>query len=196
MTSPEGRDYAAEKYDAQLREADASLNELRAKAEKRRAQADMDEISGLTAAKEQVRKDIADFKKFAAADYAQTKQDAQTIQRAIDRRVKDLQTRIERANERYSAWDEARERRFNARLDQADAKVQVWKAQADQARADDARDARNLVATVQQQTALARARAADARADRYSEKSRQALEDAARNFDKAYDAAVTRFETS
>jgi hypothetical protein len=196
MTSPEGRDYAAEKYDAQLREADASLNALKAKAEARKAKADMDEISGLTAAREQVRKDIADFKKFAADDYAQTKRDAQQIQQGIDRRVRELQTRIERANERYSAWDEARERRFNARLDQAEAKAQVWKAQADQARAEDARDARNLVASVQEKTALARARAAEARSDRYTEKSRQALEDAARHFDQAYDAAVTRFETS
>ncbi len=194
MATPQ--DYAAEKYDAQLREADATLNALKAKAEARRAQADMDEISGLAAAKEQVKRDVAEFKKFAADDYAQTKRDAETVQQAINRRVQDLQARIERANERYSAWDSARERRFNARLDEADAKAKVWKAQADQDRADDARDARNLVATLQEKTALARARAAEARSERYSEKSQQALEDAGRHFDQAYDAAVTRFETS
>ncbi|HKR07808.1 MAG TPA: hypothetical protein VJS39_01345, partial [Gemmatimonadaceae bacterium] len=113
---------AANKYEAQLREADASLNVLKAQAEAKRAKADMDEISGLTAAREQVRRDVAEFKKFAAEDYAQTKRDAEQLQRSIDKRVQDLQARIERANDRYSAWDEARDRRFTERLDAADAK--------------------------------------------------------------------------
>jgi molybdopterin converting factor small subunit len=182
-----------EKYDAQLREADASLKVLAAKAEARKAKADMDEISGLTAAKEQVRQDIDAFKKFAAADYAQTKKDAEQLQRKIDTRVQDLQARIERASDRYSAWDDARERRFNARLDAADAEVKFWKSKADQQRAQNAIDSHNALATLEEKIATARARAAEAKRERYSAKSQQALEDADRYFAQAYDAAAKRY---
>ena len=187
---------AANKYEAQLREADASLNVLKAQAEAKRAKADMDEISGLTAAREQVRRDVAEFKKFAAEDYAQTKRDAEQLQRSIDKRVQDLQARIERANDRYSAWDEARDRRFTARLDAADAKVNVWKAQAAQDRAQDQIDTRNALATLEERIANAKARAAEAKREKYSAKSQQALDDAERYFAQAYDAAAKRYETN
>jgi hypothetical protein len=185
-----------EKYDAQLREADASLKALAAQAEARKAKADMDEISGLTAAREQVRRDIDEFKKFAADDYAQTRKDAEQLKKKIETHVTDLQARIERASDRYSAWDDARERRFNARLDAADAKVKVWKAKADQDRAQNAIDAHNTVATLEERIATARARAAEARREKYSAKSQQALEDADRYFTQAYDAAAKRYETT
>ncbi|HKR08434.1 MAG TPA: hypothetical protein VJS39_04530 [Gemmatimonadaceae bacterium] len=187
---------AANKYEAQLREADASLNVLKAQAEAKRAKADMDEISGLTAAREQVRRDVAEFKKFAAEDYAQTKRDAEQLQRSIDKRVQDLQARIERANDRYSAWDEARDRRFTARLDAADAKVNVWKAQAAQDRAQDQIDTRNALATLEERIANAKARAAEAKREKYSAKSQQALDDAERYFAQAYDAAAKRYEVN
>ena len=195
MTTPL-RDFNAEIYDAQLREVDATLNTLKAEAEKRKAKADMDEISGLTAAREQVRRDIAEFKKFAADDYAQTKRDAQQAKNNIDQHVKDLQARIERANERYSAWDDARERRFNARLDEADARVKTWRAKADQKRAQNAIERHDALATLEEGIASAKARAAEARSEKYSARSQQALEDAARYFDQAYDAAAKRYEGS
>ena len=196
MTTPNRPDFNAEIYDAQLRQADATLNALKAEAEKRKAQADMDEISGLTAAREQVRRDIAEFRKFASEDYAQTVRDAQQAKNNIDQHVKDLQARIERANERYSAWDEARERRFNARLDEADARVKTWRAKADQTRAENAIDRNDALATLEAKIAAARASAAAARAEKYSAKSLQSLEDAARYFDQAYDAAAKRYEGS
>ncbi|HEX6627530.1 MAG TPA: hypothetical protein VF105_06225 [Gemmatimonadaceae bacterium] len=182
--------------DAQVQEADARLKILKAQAEAKKARADMDEISGLTAAKEQVKRDVAQAKKFAADDYAQTKQDFQQAQTKADQGLKDLQTRIDRVSERYSAWDEARERNFNARLDEADAKMKVWKIQADKERAQDQRDAKAALATLDEKIALARASAADARREKYNAKSQQALEDAARYFDQAYAAAVTRYENS
>src|SRR4029079_9445750 len=92
----------------------------------RKAKDDMDEISGLTVAKEQVKKDIAQAKQFAADDYAQTKKDFQQAKNNADRGLKDLQAKIDRVSERYSAWDDARERLLNARLDEADAKIKVW----------------------------------------------------------------------
>lgn len=180
-------------FDAQVQEADARLKVLKAQAEAKKARADMDEISGLTAAKEQVKRDIAQAKKFAADDYAQTKQDFEQAKKNADRGLKDLQTRIDRVSERYLAWDEARERLLNARLDEADAKVKIWKVAADKERAQDQRDAKAALATLEEKVAIARLSAAEARREHYNAKSQQALEDAARYFDQAYDAAAKRY---
>ncbi len=186
--------FNAEMYEAQVREADARLRALKAQAEAKQARADMDEISGLTAAKEQVKQDIAEMKRFAAADVAQTRKDFEQVKKNADRGLMDLQAKIERASDRYSAWDDARERRFNARLDEADAKVKAWKATADQQRVHDVRESRDALSTLEEKTALARARAAEARRERYNAKSLQALDDAARYFDQAYDAAAKRYD--
>ena len=194
MTTQQTTNFSA--IDAQVQEADARLKILKAQAEAKKARADMDEISGLTAAKEQVKRDVAQAKKFAADDYAQTKQDFQQAKAKADQGLKDLQIRIDRVSERYSAWDEARERNFNARLDEADAKMKVWKIQADKERAQDQRDAKAALATLDEKIALARASAADARREKYNAKSQQALEDAARYFDQAYAAAVVRYENT
>lgn len=183
-------------YDAQVQEVDARLKVLKAQAEAKKAKADMDEISGLTAAKEQVKRDIAQAKKFAADDYAQTKKDFANAKASADRGLKDLQARIDRVSERYSAWDEARERRFNAKLDEADAKMKIWKLQADKDRAQDKRDAKAALATLEEKVAFARASAAEARREHYTAKSQQALEEAAHHFDEAYVAAAKRYEYS
>lgn len=194
MPTQQSTNFSADTYDAQVREADARLKVLKARAEAAKATADMDEISGLDTVKEQVKKDIAEAKKFAADDYAATKKDFEKVRKNVDRGLQDLQTRIDKFSERYSAWDDARERRFNARLDEADARMKVWKATADQQRTQDARDARNALATLEEKVALARARSAEARRERYDAKSQQALDDAARYFDQAYDAAAKRYD--
>jgi phage shock protein A len=49
------KDLAADKLEADVREAEARLKVLEARAKAREAKKDMDEISGLTAAKERVR---------------------------------------------------------------------------------------------------------------------------------------------
>lgn len=183
-------------FDAQVQEADARLKILKAQAEAKKAKADMDEISGLTIAKEQVKKDIAQAKQFAAEDYAATKKDFEQAKKNADRGLKDLQAKIDRINERYSAWDEARTRLFNARLDEADAKMKIWKATAAKDRAQDARNAKAALATLEEKVALARASAAEARLEHYNAKSQQALEDAARHFDEAFVAAAKRYEYS
>lgn len=188
--------FSAETYDAQIREADARLKLLTAQAEAKKAKADMDEISGLSLAKEQVKKDVAQAKQFAADDYAATKKDFEQAKNKADRGLKDLQAKIDLVSERYSAWDEARERRFNARLDEADAKMKIWKAGADQERAQDARETKAALATLEERVALSRASAADARRQRYDAKSLQALEDSVRYFDQAYLAAAKRYENS
>jgi len=191
MTTPQvdkEKDLLAARFDAEVREADARLKVLQAQAQARTARADMDEISGLTAAKERVKKEVADLKQKAAADYTAAKS-------AVEKNIKDLQAEIQRVNERYSAWDAARERELNARLDAADAKLEVWKAKADQKRSQQAMKRNDDLATLEEKIALARARAAEARHEKYTAKAQQALDDAAQNFVKAYDAAAKRYES-
>ena len=93
-------------------------------------------------------------------------------------------------------WDAARERHFNAQLDEAEARLQVWKAQADEKRAERGMKRNDDLATLEQKIELARARAAEAKQEQYAGKAREALEDAARHFNQAYDAAARRYEQS
>jgi hypothetical protein len=176
----------AEKLEAEVREAEARLKVLRAQAEGRKAKADMDEISGLTAAKERVQKEIADMKQQAAADYAADK-------RAVEQHIKELQVNIQRVHDRYTAWDSARERQFYAHLDEADAKVKVWKAQADQQRAERGAKVDDDLARLEEKINQARARAKEVK-EQQTAKAQEALADAERNLDEAYAAAARRFE--
>jgi hypothetical protein len=192
MTTPrveKEKDLLAAKFDAEVREADARLKVLQAQAEARKARGDMDEISGLAAAKERVKREVADLKQKAAADYAAAKS-------AVEKEIKDLQADIQRVNERYTAWDAVRERELNARLDEADAKLEVWKAKVDQKRAQHAMKRNDELGTLEEKIALARARSAEAKSEKYSAKAQQALEDAARHFVQAYDAAAKRYGQS
>ena len=177
---------AAQQFEAEVREADARLKVLKAQAEARKAKEDMDEVSGLTAAKERVKKNIADMKQKASADYAATKRD-------VEHGIKELQAGIQRVNERYTNWDTARERRFYARLDESEARLKVWKAQAEQKRAELGMKRQGELATLEEKVNLAKARATAAREKRSAE-AQAALEDAARQLDAAYDAAAKYFD--
>jgi hypothetical protein len=187
--TPRENDLVATKFEAELREADARLKVLQAQAEAGKAKADMDEISGLTAAKDRVKKNIAGLKQQAVTDYAATK-------REVEKEIKDLQADIQRVNERFTTWDSARERQFYARLDQAEARLKVWKAQADQKRADQAMKRHDDLAALEEKIALARAQGAAAKTEQYSAKARAAFEESERYFDQAYDAAVKRYGTT
>lgn len=178
----------AAKFEAEVREADATLKTLEAQAKARKAKEDMDEISGLTAAKERASKNIADLKQKVAADRATAKQE-------VEKSIKELQVGIERVSERYSAWDAARERRLYAELDEADAKLAAWKARYDKDTVRDKVQIHNDLAKLEEKIALARARAAENRLERHSAKAEKALVDAARNFDDAYNAAAKRYDT-
>ena len=184
--TPRDNDPVAAKFDAEVREVDARLKVLQAQAEASKAKADMDEISGLTATKERVKKNIANLKQKASADYAATK-------REVEKEIKDLQADIQRVNERFTTWDSARERQLYARLDEADARLKVWKAEADQKRADQAMKRHDDLATLEEKIALARAQSAAAKREKYSAKALAALEESEKFFDQSYDAAVKRY---
>ena len=192
MTTQQGqpeKDLVTAKFEAEVREADAKLKVLQAHAKARKARADMDEISGLAAARDRVKRDVADLKQKASADFAAAKG-------AVEREIKDLQVDIQRVNDRYTAWDSAREREFNARLDEAEAQLGVWKAKADQKRAQQSMKRHDALATLEEKIALARARSAEAKHQKYTAKAQEALDDAARHFDQAYDAAAKRYKDS
>jgi hypothetical protein len=179
---------AAEKMEADVREAEARLKVLKSQAEERKAQSDMDEISGLTAAKERVQKEIADMKQRAASDHS-------TRKHAVEQHIKELQVNIQRVHDRYTAWDDARERRFYARLDEADAQLKVWRAQDDKARAEHGAKARDELVKLEEKINQARARAKEAR-ENDTAKAQAALEDAERSLAEAYDTAAKRFGKS
>jgi hypothetical protein len=117
-------DVTDQKLDAQLRETDAQLSMLQSQANARHAKDEMDEISGLRAARDRAGQKLADLKR-------QGSQSLDNARREISGALHDLEVRIERANDRYGAWDAARERRFNARVAEAEAQLKVWDAQTD-----------------------------------------------------------------
>lgn len=185
--TPVDKDPLAAKYDAEVREADAKLKKLQALAEGRQAAADMDEISGLAARRERVKQDVANLKQKVAADYAEAKS-------SVEKDIEDLKSGIQRVNDRYSKWDAAREREFNADLDAAEAQLEIWKAKADQKLAQNAAKRHNELATLEEQIALARASSAQAKHEKYSVKAQEALNNASHHFESALDAASKRYE--
>ncbi len=185
-TATKERDLVAQQFDAEVKEAEAKLKVMQAQAEQRKAKQEMDEISGLAAAKERVKKSVAEMKQQAAADYAATKSN-------VERELKDLQVGIRQVDERYTAWDAARERRFYAKLDEAEARLKVWKAKAGQKRVDATVKGHDDLATLEEQIALSRARAAAASSEKHSAAAQAKLVEAARHFDEAYDAATKKY---
>jgi hypothetical protein len=195
-TIPAGpkNDLALEKFEAEVREAEARLNVLEADAKARQARADMDEISGLTGIQTGIRHQIAELKHAAAQDYAQTQADVKDS-------IAKLQAAIKRLDARLAAWDEAADRRLNAQLDKAEAKLEVWKAQADQRKAergmkrqDELDELANELAKLNETIALARARSAEAKHEEYSAKSQAAVHEAALRFNEAFDIASARYD--
>ena len=94
---------------------------------------------------------------------------------------------------RVKAFDAASARLFDARLDEAAARLAAWKAKAAEKRAERSMKGHDALASLEEKIALARARAADAKHAKYADKARAAFEDAARHFDEAYDAAAKRY---
>jgi hypothetical protein len=180
------KDLVAERLEAEVREAEAQFEVLQARIEARRAKEDMDQISGVTAAKERVKKQIAEMKRQAGENYAARKQEAEEGMKA-------LKADLRRISERYTAWDAARERNFYSRLDEADAQLKVWKAQAQQKQAEHGMKRHDELATLEEKIALARGRAAEASHQRHSAKADAALDQAAYYFDQAYEAAAKRY---
>ena len=114
---------------AQLRAADARIDELDAAVRARHAQAEMDEISGLRAHRDRVRKLLDNMGQVAREDRDALRAQAHDDWMSLRRSLAD-------AKAKYGAWDDAREKRFNAHLDEADAVLRRATARELEATAD------------------------------------------------------------
>jgi hypothetical protein len=112
MTMKTQEAYAA-RLDAQMRVADARLDEMEAGARARNARAEMDEISGLRARRDQIRQQLTTAKSDLQNDW-------DAIRRRVDANWADFRRDVADRHDKYTQWDEARERRFVAHLDEAE----------------------------------------------------------------------------
>jgi hypothetical protein len=99
--------------EAQMRTADARLDEMEAAARARDARAEMNEISGLRARRDQIRQQLASAKKELGNDW-------EALRNRVDANWADLRRDVAERHNKYTAWDEARERKFVAHLDEAE----------------------------------------------------------------------------
>lgn len=183
----QAKDPETEKLEAEIGEAEARLRIVGAQVEARKAKEDMDRVSGLTALKDKVRKEIADMS-------GQAKADALTTKLVVQGQLKEIKAGLKRLGEDYQAWDAAAERRFDARLDEAEARLDAWKAHVEHKRAEHGMERHDELETLKEKIAIARARAAEARHAKYSAKAQAALDEAVDHFGEAYEAAAKRYD--
>ena len=162
--------YAA-RIEAQMRATDARLDELEAQARARNAQAEMDEISGLRARRDQFRQQLASARKTAHDDW-------EAFRRRVDTNWNDLRRDVAERHSRFIAWDDARERKFVARIDEAEAALRKSAAVAREVAA----DVRLEIGEAQQEL---RDRIAAARESYDAWRSRQKAEKLQRKLDDA-----------
>lgn len=105
-------DYVA-RLEAQMRAADARLDEMEAAARAKNAQAEMNEISGLRARRDQIRQQVATAKTDLRGDWKELRQ-------RVDDNWTDLRRDVAERHSKVTGWDAARERRFVAQLDEAE----------------------------------------------------------------------------
>jgi hypothetical protein len=119
------------RMDAQIRAADARLDQLEARARASNAKAEMDEVSGLRARRDELRRELTAAKQGAQENWDTARRRMDDTWTAFRRDVADKHGRL-------VAWDDARERRLVAHLDEAEAALRQ-SAAADREVAADAR---------------------------------------------------------
>jgi hypothetical protein len=101
------------RLEAQMHAADARLDEMEAAARAKNAQAEMNEISGLRARQDQIRQQLATAK-------TEMQGDGDELRRRVDDNWTDLRQDVAERHSKVTGWDDARERRFVAQLDEAE----------------------------------------------------------------------------
>lgn len=177
--------YAA-RLEAQMRAADARIDQMEAQARARHAQAEMDEVSGLRARRDQIRKQVVNARQELRGDW-------EAVRSRVDHDWAGFRRDVENVHSRYTAWDAAREQRFNAHLDEARAALRESAAKD----AETAADVRIEITRAQQELrdkAEKARRSYDAWNQRRTDEQRQqALNDAELELDEAkfrYSAAL------
>jgi hypothetical protein len=181
------RDPVAELLDAEFHESEARLDILEAEAHARKARDEVREIAALQTTKAKAGRMILELRE-------RTTDSVDAIRREVESLLRELERGIERVSNRFAAWDAARERRFSASLDAAEAKLARWRTQERQRTGMNGLPAHDLITTLTEGIATGRARLADWQHERHDRHAQEALEDAARDFDAAYDAAASRYD--
>lgn len=176
------RDLQERKWDAEFRAAEAKLDALHADAKARDAKEEMAAILDVRAKWEAARARFADLRRTATIKLEEAQVTANLGMREFD-------DALDRLGDRFAAWDDLRRQHFAARVDQASAKVREWKARAEKEGAELGLKGRDALAKLEEEVALARARLAEWEKGRHERKAENALREAARHFDEAYDAA-------
>jgi hypothetical protein len=173
------QDYA-DRIQAQMRALDARIDEVEAAARARNASDQMNEVSGLRRVRDRVRQHLADVKQHTQDDWQTTRSELEGEWNEFRRSVSD-------AHSRYVAWDEAREQRFNAHLDEADAALRRSAAEdavvaaGVKARVSEARN------DLKEKTAQARRTYDTWRKHREDEKLLRTLDESELELDEAFD---------
>lgn len=181
------RDPVAELLDAEFRESEARLDILEAEANARKARGEVREIAALHITKARAEQMINELR-----ERSSDRVDA--IRHEVEGLLRELERGIERVSNRFAAWDAARERRFSASLDAAEAKLARWRTQDRQDTGTNDLAAHQVISSLTEGIATGRARLAEWQHERHDRHAQEALEDAARDFDAAYDAAASRYD--
>ena len=179
-------DLVARELDAEFNAAVAKMDAFEADARARKAKEEMDAIVGLRERRDQAREQLVELKTRATTSLSNAKKSAQ-------RAVHEFEVAIDRASERFLAWDDARNTHLNARLDEAEARLREWKAKVQVARTAQEIRERDALATLEETVALAKAGSAEWNRARHERKAAEAARAAARHFDQAYTAAAKRY---
>jgi hypothetical protein len=168
----------AERFQARVRTADARLDELEASARARNAKAEMDTIARL---RHQRNSFLLRLENAEA-----TPANAGAANRAVEDEWTDFQRLLADAVS-LSAWDEARERRFNAHLDELDAAIRHSNAKDAEVAAEVRVQVSEALDDVRGKLASARKKFESWRARRADEEAIRELNASALELDEAFD---------
>jgi hypothetical protein len=169
--------YAA-RLEAQMRAADARLDQMEAQARARNARAEMNEISGLRARRDKINQQVAAAKKDLHDDW-------EAVRRQVDSDWTAFRRSVSESHSRYTAWDEARERKFSAHLDEAESALRESSARDAEAVADARIDLAGAQQELRDKTAAARRKYDAWRGQRKDEKRQRELDDAELELEEA-----------
>ncbi len=173
--------------DAQLRAGESRLDALEADAHARAAKVEMEVIAGIRLHRDQARERLAVLKSHATETFVSAK-------RSTQQAIWEFEVAIEQMSDRFAAWDETRNAQLFARLHEAEARLSEWKATLQRGRIERQIRDHDLIAALEAQVELAKARAAEWGRGRHERKAAEAARDVARHFEAAYRAAARWYD--
>jgi len=186
------QDAYAARLQAQMRVADARLDQLEAQARARNAQTEMDEVSGLRARRDKLRQQVEAAKKELSGDW-------DAVRGRVGSNWTDFRRDVTATHNRFTAWDTVRERRFIAHLDEAESALRGYTAKDAEAAADvrveasEAHDElRDKVAAARQRLDAWRERQTDEARVKALDEMELELEEAANRYASAVEDVVKR----